>query len=293
MRTSTPGSRCSSRSASGAREAREAAPRGAGAPISTYVVPRSRATRATTSATSSPSSTSTVRAEQRPEPAQRVELLGLLGAGLAARARATVRMSSSAPSRCAERQARRTTRCEDACGVTSASSRSPTACGTAWPSTRCSSRTGARLAHEPLGLDALGDLAQRDLAQRLEVLDPEEAVERGRHALGLVDLAGPQPLDQRRRRDVDEHDLVGGGEHGVGERLAHAHAGELGDLVVERLEVLDVDGREHVDAGGEHVGDVLVALGVLGARRVRVRELVDQRELRRRASSRAGPSRRA
>ena len=45
----------------------------------------------------------------------------------------TVRMSSSAPSRCAERHARRTTRCDDACGVTSASSRSPTACGTAWP----------------------------------------------------------------------------------------------------------------------------------------------------------------
>ena len=52
-----------------------------------------------------------------------------------------------------------------------------------------------RLAHEPLGLDALGDLAQRDLAQRLEVLEAEEAVQGGRDALGLVDLA-------RRRRSI-------------------------------------------------------------------------------------------
>ena len=67
----------------------------------------------------------------------------------------------------------------------------------------------------------------------------------------------------------------------VGEGLAHAHARELGHLVVERLEVLDVDRGEHVDAGLQHVLDVLVALGVLEAGGVGVGELVDQAELRR------------
>ena len=43
--------------------------------------------------------------------------------------------------------------------------------------------------------------------------------------------------------------------------------------------MLDVDRREHVDPGVEHVLDVLVALGVLDARRVGVRELVDQAQL--------------
>ena len=43
--------------------------------------------------------------------------------------------------------------------------------------------------------------------------------------------------------------------------------------------MLDVDGREHVDPGVEHVTDVLEALLVLGARGVRVRELVDQAQL--------------
>ena len=156
-----------------------------------------------------------------------------------------------------------------------------------------SSRVPTTSRDQPLGLDLLGDLAQRDLAQRREVLDAEEAVERRLDALGLVDLAGPQAVEQRLGGEVDEHDLVGAAEHRVGDRLAHAHAAELGDLVVERLEVLDVDGGEHVDAGVEQVLDVLVALVVLEARRVGVRQLVDEAQLRAaRAGWRGGPSRR-
>ena len=73
---------------------------------------------------------------------------------------------------------------------------------------------------------------------------------------------------------------VGAPQDLVGHGLTHANAGELGDLVVEALEVLDVHGREHVDVRREHVVDVLIALAVLDARRVGVGELVDQAELR-------------
>ena len=66
----------------------------------------------------------------------------------------------------------------------------------------------AGLAHQALDLDVLGDLAQRDLAQRGEVLDLEEVVQRRRHALGAVHLARAQARDQRLRRQVDQHDLV-------------------------------------------------------------------------------------
>ena len=58
---------------------------------------------------------------------------------------------------------------------------------------------------------------------------------------------------------------------------------ELGDRIVQALEMLDVDGGDDVDAGGEHLVDVLVALLVPQARRVGVRELVDQGQLRRTA----------
>ena len=74
---------------------------------------------------------------------------------------------------------------------------------------------------QPLGLDVLGHLAQADLAQRGQVLDPEEVVERRLDVLAGVDLAGAQAGDQRLRGEVDEDDLVGGAEHRVGHRLAH------------------------------------------------------------------------
>ena len=74
-------------------------------------------------------------------------------------------------------------RCEVGCGVTSASSRSPTATGAARLHQTVLAR-GDDVDLQALGLDVLGHLAQRDLAQRLEVLDAEEAVERGRHARG-------------------------------------------------------------------------------------------------------------
>jgi hypothetical protein len=141
------------------------------------------------------------------------------------------------------------------------------------------SSSGAKGGDAPLGLDVLGHLAQRDLAQRGQVLDPEEVVERGLDALLRVDLAGLQSRDQRLARQVDEHDLVGRGDHGVGHGLAHARPGELRHLVVEALEVLDVDGGEDVDARRHDVGDVLVALGVLDPGRIGVRELVDQDQL--------------
>jgi len=131
----------------------------------------------------------------------------------------------------------------------------------------------------PLGLDLLGDLPQGDLAQRGQVLDLEEVVQRGLDALGCVDLAGAQAPDQGLGREVDEHHLVGRGEDGVGHRLPDLGARELGHLVVEALEVLDVQRGEHVDVGLEHVGDVLVALRVLEPGYVGVGEFVDQAHL--------------
>ena len=44
---------------------------------------------------------------------------------------------------------------------------------------------------------------------------------------GAVDLARAQARDQRLRREVDQHDLVGRREHLVGDRLAHVRAGQL------------------------------------------------------------------
>ena len=65
----------------------------------------------------------------------------------------------------------------------------------------------------------------------------------------------------------------------VGDRLLLLDAGDPLDDVVHRLEVLDVERRDDVDAGVEELLDVLPALLVPRARDVGVGELVDEREL--------------
>ena len=87
-------------------------------------------------------------------------------------------------------------------------------------------------------------------------------------------------LPERHRRQVDELELVGAADDLVGDRLALLDAGDLLDDVVQRLEVLDVQRRDDVDAGLEQLLDVLPALLVARAGDVRVRELVDERDLR-------------
>ena len=81
-------------------------------------------------------------------------------------------------------------------------------------------------------------------------------------------------------RQIDELDLVGAGEHAIGHGLAHVDAGDLRDDIVQAFEVLHVDGRVDVDARGDQLVDILPALGMARARMVRVRELIDDEQLR-------------
>ena len=103
--------------------------------------------------------------------------------------------------------------------------------------------------------------------------------DRARRLLGHVDLALLQTLQQLRRRQVHHLDLAGLVQHAVGHRLADRDAGDLRHHVVQTLEVLDVHRGVDVDAGGQQLLDVVVALGMARAGRVGVRQLVHQREL--------------
>ena len=125
-------------------------------------------------------------------------------------------------------------------------------------------------------LDLVGQPEQGQLAQGRQVADPEVVRQRRVDLVGRVDVAVGQPATQRLGRGVDELDLVRGPDHGVGDRLALRDAGDLGDDVVQRLQVLDVDGGDDIDPGLEDLLDVLPALLVARARDVGVGELVDQ-----------------
>ena len=103
--------------------------------------------------------------------------------------------------------------------------------------------------------------------------------ERALRLAGNVDLALVQALDEVLGRQVDDLDLGGLVDDAVGDGLAHADASDLRDDIVEALEVLHVERGVDVDAGREQLCHVHVPLGMAGARRVRVRELVDEHEL--------------
>ena len=115
---------------------------------------------------------------------------------------------------------------------------------------------------------------------------PEVVGQRGVDALRCVDVAVGKPAPQRFRRDVDQLDLVGGANDLVGHLLLLLDAGDLGDDVVEALQVLDVDRRDDRDARVEQLLDVLPAFGVPAAGGVGVGELVDEDHLRLRAAAR-------
>ena len=130
------------------------------------------------------------------------------------------------------------------------------------------------------GVDLVGEPEQRNFAQRGEVPAPEVIGQRRVDSLGRIHIAVGEPAPQRLWCDVDQLDLVGGADDLVGHLLLLLDAGDLGDDVVEALQVLDVDRGDHGDAGVEKLLDVLPAFGVLAARGVGVGELVDQHHLR-------------
>ena len=121
-----------------------------------------------------------VGAEDAGEPPERRELRCLLGAWARARACGPRRRPSSAPSRWAERQARRMIRCDFACGSTRARMRSATACWLSGSSVRATRRASTSSATS----------SQGELAQRGEVVAAEEVVERDLGTLLRIDLAG-------------------------------------------------------------------------------------------------------
>ena len=87
-------------------------------------------------------------------------------------------------------------------------------------------------------------------------------VERLGH-LGLrIDVAVQHPAPELLRRGVDELDLVGLAHDPVRHPFADLSARHLLDGVGDAFEVLDIDGRDHVDAGVEDIQHVLPTLGV-------------------------------
>ncbi len=127
-------------------------------------------------------------------------------------------------------------------------------------------------------LHPVGHPQQCQLTQRSQVPRAEVVRQRGIDLLRRVHVAVGHAPPQRFRRHVDQLDLIGSAHEGIGHGLPLGDAGDSLDDVVERLEVLHVDGGHHVDPRGEQLLHVLPALRVPHAGGVGVRQFVDERD---------------
>jgi hypothetical protein len=129
-------------------------------------------------------------------------------------------------------------------------------------------------------VDSLGRAPERELPQRRQVARLEVVPNRPLGLFGNVDLSFLQALDQIFGRQVDQLDFIRIVENRVGHGLAHLHVRDLGDNVVQAVDMLDIQRRMDVDACFEQLAHIEIALGMPASRRVGVRELVDEGELR-------------
>ena len=139
-----------------------------------------------------------------------------------------------------------------------------------------------------LVVDAIGDPEQRQLTQRGQVAGAEVVGEGGVDAVRGVHVPVGQPAAQRVRIHVDQLDLICRPHDLIRHGLPLLHAGDALHHVVQRFEVLDVDGRDDADASGQQLVDVLPALGVARPGRVGVCQFVDEHDLRVPAQERVG-----
>ena len=108
-------------------------------------------------------------------------------------------------------------------------------------------------------VDLVGDPEQGELAQGRQVVGPEAPVEGGVDLVDRHHVAVHDPAAQCLGGHVDQLHLVGAADDVVGHDVGGAFADDALDDVLERLQRLDADGGEHVDAVGEQLLDVLVA----------------------------------
>src|SRR5262245_11361916 len=122
-------------------------------------------------------------------------------------------------------------------------------------------------------------MPERELAQGKQVPSAKEVFFRTRRLIGNIDFSFAEALEELIGRKINEFDLVGSLENSVRDGLANANACHLAHDVVQALDVLDVERRVDVDSRIEQVHHVLPALLMAPAWRIRVRELIKQKDL--------------
>ena len=125
-------------------------------------------------------------------------------------------------------------------------------------------------------VDVFGDLAEGEFAQSDQIAAAEKIVEGLMDFVLRVDVAALHAALEGLGSEIDHDGFVGHGGNPVGDGFADGDSGDAADGGREAFHVLDVQGGEHIDFGGENFLDVFVALAVLAAGDVGVSKFVDE-----------------
>ncbi len=131
---------------------------------------------------------------------------------------------------------------------------------------------------EHLFIDPLCSTAEGKFTQGVEISLVEELLDRPCCHIRDIDFPVPQPLEKFRGCKIDNLDLCCFIDHPVGNRLAHEHTGDLGNNIIETLDVLDIQRGIDIDTGIEQFLDILVAFGVTGTGNIGMGEFIDKNE---------------
>ena len=113
-----------------------------------------------------------------------------------------------------------------------------------------------------LGVDPVSRTAQGQFPQGNQIAFAEEVVEGPSGLLRHIDLALAQTLQQLIGGQVDQFNLIGLIQDGVGHGFTDEHARDLGHDIIQALQVLHIDRGVDIDTGVEQLLDILPAFGV-------------------------------
>ena len=94
----------------------------------------------------------------------------------------------------------------------------------------------------------MGNFAQCDFSKRIEIPLAEPVGFGLLHLFRLVDVAPLQAMNQGAGRDIHHNHLVRATQNGVRHGFTNADARHLINRIVERFQMLDVHGGQHVDS---------------------------------------------
>jgi two-component system sensor histidine kinase KdpD len=128
-------------------------------------------------------------------------------------------------------------------------------------------------------IDRPCDLLQGELSKCDQVTGAKKMSKRPFRAIERIDISAAHPRLQSLRSQVRQYDLIHFLHHPVRYCLPHLYSSDVQHGGNQALDVLHVHRRYDIDLGIQQIHHVLVALGMLGAFDVGVRQFVHQYDL--------------